>query len=50
MMDKIAMLWAHSPKEAAGMIAVAITCSAMMAALLALLMWPQETDRMEEAR
>lgn len=49
-METIKMLWAYSPMETAAMIAVAIACSAMMAALIGLLMWTNEPDEMEEAR
>lgn len=48
MMDKIAMLWAYSPKETAGMIAITILCSAAMAVLIGLMMWPQDPEKMLE--
>ena len=50
MMETIRALWAYSPKETAAMIAVAIVCSTMMAALIGMLMWPTAPERMEEAR
>ena len=49
-METIRALWAYSPKETAAMIAGAIVCSATMAALIGLLIWPKEPDRIEEAR
>ena len=48
MMNKIAMLWACSPKETARMIAVMIMCSAAMAVLIGLMMWPQDPEKMLE--
>lgn len=48
MMDKILMLWAYSPKETAEMIAGAIVCSAAMAVLIGLMMWPQDPEKMLE--
>lgn len=48
MMDKIAMLWAYSPKETAGMIAVAALCGMVTAVLIGLMMWQQDPEEILE--
>lgn len=48
MIETLKLLWAYEPMETAVMATIAITCSAMMAVLLAAALLPTETDEFEE--